>query len=122
MDDIYSLRKRSTYYVVDPGDSHDNCNPARDFKPKVVVVALLQRMREVSQSDTLITMDTVLPLSIDGHVEIPAYQSYACLAWLRSVGALEQHGRRGYSLTTTSEIEDLKVIEKGWSELPVHRS
>jgi Retrotransposon hot spot protein len=36
---IPSLSEASTYYVVDPGDTDDTCNPRPLFRPKVIIVA-----------------------------------------------------------------------------------
>jgi hypothetical protein len=36
---IPSLRLKSTYYIVDPGFTKDNCNPGAMFQPKVVIVS-----------------------------------------------------------------------------------
>jgi hypothetical protein len=36
---IASLNSKSTYYVVDPSQTEDSCNPASDFQAKVIIVA-----------------------------------------------------------------------------------
>jgi hypothetical protein len=36
---VPSLNDTATYYVVDPGDTDDTCNPHRLFSPKVIIVA-----------------------------------------------------------------------------------
>lgn len=36
---IQSLKDPSTFYVVDPGDTTDTCNPSPRFRPKVIIVA-----------------------------------------------------------------------------------
>jgi hypothetical protein len=37
--DILSLELRDTYYIVDPGQTKDSCDPDRLFQPKVIIVA-----------------------------------------------------------------------------------
>ena len=37
--EIDSLRRKSTYYVIDPGMSNDSCNPKSTFLPKVIIVS-----------------------------------------------------------------------------------
>ena len=37
-DEITSLIVKSTYYIVDPGSTKDDCNPPSDFVPKVILV------------------------------------------------------------------------------------
>jgi hypothetical protein len=63
-----------------------------------------------------ITMDGVLPLKdpIDGSA-FSDYQSYVCLAWLKSAGLVTQHGRQGYSLPKGIELE--KSVETLWTNL-----
>ena len=41
-------------------------------------------------------MEDVLPLGYAGGKEIPSYQAYLALAWLRSVEAIRKDGREGY--------------------------
>jgi hypothetical protein len=53
-------------------------------------------------------MDAILPLkgSPDG-TDIPNYQVYLCLAWLRKEGLVLQHGRKGYSVKSKADISAL---------------
>jgi hypothetical protein len=63
-----------------------------------------------------IMMDKVLPLKdpVTGSA-FPDYQSYVCLAWLKSAGLVTQHGRQGYSLPKGIELE--KSVEALWAGL-----
>jgi hypothetical protein len=36
--EIFSLLDQSTYYIVDPGQTKNNCNPSNTFAPKVILV------------------------------------------------------------------------------------
>ncbi len=60
-------------------------------------------------------MEENLPLKdpADG-TEIPTYQVYLCLAWLRQAKLVEQHGRQGYSLPSSAHLEGLagKLFEQ----------
>jgi hypothetical protein len=38
-DEIDSLRHHLTYYVVDPGNTEDSCDPESDFKARVIIVS-----------------------------------------------------------------------------------
>jgi hypothetical protein len=50
-----------------------------------------------------------------GNAEIPNYQLYVALAWLRWAGLVVQHGRQGYSLPApTRFLDDLK---SAWAQL-----
>ena len=62
-------------------------------------------------------MEDVLPLVYEGGKEIPSYQAYLALAWLRSVEAITKDGRDGYraDLSKLSD-ENLKALWKSVSE------
>lgn len=62
----------------------------------------------LSGTGELFTMDAVLPLSDDGGSEIPSYQAYLCLAWLKMEGLVFQEGRKGYSLSTSNLKNDVR--------------
>ncbi|MCL5670298.1 MAG: hypothetical protein M1423_03235 [Acidobacteria bacterium] len=64
-----------------------------------------------------IAMDKVLPLKdpVTG-AAFSDYQAYVCLAWLRTVGLVVQHGRQGYSIPGGSELRTL--LEARWANLP----
>lgn len=49
---------------------------------KNVICALIEKMSLPATGDALITMDNVPPLVVADQPEVPAYQSYTCLAWL----------------------------------------
>jgi len=85
--------------------------------PKQVLLLLVGAIRKIGANSRRFSMDSVLPLvdSTDG-VRVPDYQAYLCLAWLKTLGFLTQHGRKGYSLTTRAPIEPL--IETHWGALP----
>jgi hypothetical protein len=86
--------------------------------PRRVVDAIVDRLVEVGTDGQIFTTEQLLPLrDQDGDSEIPLYQVYACLAWLRSIGVVSQHGRRGYS--TVRDRDASALIEALWSELPV---
>jgi hypothetical protein len=46
--------------------------------------------------DREFAMDDVFPLKDHGGDEIPSYQAYLVLAWLRSIGAVQKASRGGY--------------------------
>lgn len=87
--------------------------------PKAVAVALLQAIQEAGESGELITMDAMLPLFV-GDTEVPSYQSYLSLKWLAAIGAVQQHGKQGYSVSTTSPAS--RVIDAEFQSLKNFRS
>lgn len=83
--------------------------------PKGVLAVLTAAL--TSANGRRVAMDKVLPLKDPATgSSFPDYQSYVCLAWLRSVGLVIQHGRQGYSLPKGAELE--KSVESHWNALP----
>lgn len=82
--------------------------------PKRLLAVLCESL--TSANGKRIMMDKVLPLKdpVTGN-PFPDYQSYVCLAWLKSSGLVTQHGRQGYSLPKGIELE--RAIEAQWANL-----
>lgn len=87
--------------------------------PAAVVDVLVASLIAASPTGALVRMDDILPLSMEhGAAEIPSYQVYLCLAWLRSEGLVEQQGRQGYWLPNPSQLSS--EAQKLFKELPLH--
>jgi hypothetical protein len=113
----YPFFQRAGEHLVKTAWSKSDRDEYEHRCPKAVAFELLRRMRELSRNQELITMDDVLPLQIAGE-ELPPYQGYVSLAWLRHIGAVKQHGRHGYSLVDGRDSNDL---ERAWGKLPRHK-
>ena len=74
-------------------------------------------VRDRPQATDSFTMDDLLPLVDASGKEIPSYQAYLALAWLRSVEAITKDGRDGYraDLVKLSD-ENLKALWESVSE------
>jgi hypothetical protein len=84
--------------------------------PHRAVEALVNRLAEVGSAGTLFSAEQLFPLyEIDGDVEIPAYQVYLCLAWLRHVGLVARIGRQGYEIADWSDLR--ATVDRRWSGL-----
>jgi hypothetical protein len=83
--------------------------------PKRLLAVLCESL--MTTNGKRIMMDKILPLKdlVSGSA-FPDYQSYVCLAWLRSAGLVIQHGRQGYSLPKGIELQ--KSAEALWAGLP----
>jgi hypothetical protein len=53
----------------------------------------------------------------DTRQEVPSYQSYMALAWLRSEGLITKKGRNGYLLKTGGSSAER--VEQLWTALPI---
>ena len=61
-------------------------------------------------------MDRVLPLTDDSGNEIPSYQAYVSLAWLRSIGTVKRLGKEGYMLVNGAL--DMSALQRSWEAIP----
>lgn len=85
--------------------------------PHSALTALAAALAEAGKEGRVFSTDQVLPIrgTADGN-EIPNYQSYVCIAWLKQTGLIDQHGRQGYSVPRLAEFKD--AVESIWRTLP----
>lgn len=84
--------------------------------PRRAVDAMLHAIVGAGAPGVVFTVERLLPvLDPYDRSEIPGYQVYLALAWFRTEGIVEQHGREGYSLSLTSNIE--QTVDERWSAL-----
>ena len=85
--------------------------------PKKVVVAVAHALTAAGSKGRRFSMDRVLPLTDpEDSSELPTYQCYLTLAWMRHEGLVVQHGRQGYSLPKNGDLPT--AIERIWAQLP----
>jgi hypothetical protein len=82
-----------------------------------VALALALAAAQAGKDGRVFQIGALLPLrgSTD-RTDIPDYQIYLVIAWWRSVGLLDQHGRQGYSISNASKLN--QAVEAAWAELP----
>ena len=90
--------------------------PYEHKAPRKVLSALITKLLEVGRRGRRFVMDDILPLTdLDG-IEIPNYQPYLCISWLRTTPLLEQHGRQGYSIPNVEKLKE--GLEEHWQLIP----
>ena len=67
-----------------------------------------------------IPVDDILGVRDRSDADIPAYQVYLTLAWLRKEGLVERRGRNGYVVLDAQALEG--TFADLWSALPEHRA
>lgn len=83
---------------------------------KRAVDVLISTLIRAGANGRIFKADDILPLADTGDdTEIPAYQVYLILAWLRNLGLIDQHGRQGYSIAKPKELSG--VVESAWQAL-----
>lgn len=85
--------------------------------PWGVVELLCQRLKSWGSKE--FTSEDILPLQGSDGVEVPSYQSYLCLAWLRDSGLITKEGRQGYFVPRGLDL--LVETSKAWKNLPPKR-
>jgi predicted lipid-binding transport protein (Tim44 family) len=85
--------------------------------PRQVVDLLIEAIRSKKGEGAKFEAPDVLPLTErKSRKEVPSYQSYLALAWLRYEGVVAKHGRDGYSLKPTSATPER--LNELWKALP----
>jgi len=83
--------------------------------PYEVVLACARHLASHALAGKVFAMENLLPVPDASGGEIPAYQAYLTLAWLRQAGAVEKKGRDGYVLRDESLAGD--GFDKLWASL-----
>lgn len=85
--------------------------------PRKVVFLLATAIVKASYNAELISTDGLLPITDpEDNSDVPGYQAYLCLAWLREEGLLTPKGRQGYVVQNAQSLQD--GVEKRWNSLP----
>jgi len=84
--------------------------------PRRVVDCLVDRLLAVGGNGAMFTTEDLLPLrdAADG-TDVPSYQLYVCLAWLRHEKLVHQEGRQGYRLVDPSSLRE--AVAESWERL-----
>lgn len=84
--------------------------------PREIVFLVTTAISTKGRPKAIFTMDQVLPVNDNAGNEVPSYQAYLALAWLRSIGVVQRRGKDGYALTNgaleTSQLQRL------WKSVP----
>ncbi|NMC20339.1 MAG: hypothetical protein GYA33_07950 [Thermogutta sp.] len=84
---------------------------------KSVVLLVARGLQRRAADAERFALEELLPiLDPQTNSEIPSYQVYLVLAWLRKENLIMQHGRQGYSLSPNINLTD--AVEERWKLLP----
>ena len=84
--------------------------------PREVLSAVAEAIKAQRMDDGVLRPpQEFLPLTNAKGEQIPDYQSYLCIAWLRDIGIVERQGRHGYSVPDPSGIDGR--IADAWQQL-----
>ena len=79
--------------------------------PRETVLILLRHLDSAVEETKVFDIDGLLPVTSDAGEDIPGYQVYVVMAWLRQAQVIEKKGRDGYI------IRDKSVLTDKWNEL-----
>ena len=74
--------------------------------PRDVLGQITAAIRDLARAGSRFTVEEILAGIAAKGAEIPSYQTYLCIAWMRENALLEQHGRQGYSLARPTQLSD----------------
>jgi hypothetical protein len=103
----YPLFYRSRSGLVKIGWSKKKKAEYRQTAPWEAVQAVVRAIEQRGGSGEKFDFGELLPVRAENGNEVPKYQAYVVLAWLRQVNLVTQHGRRGYSLPKAGKLSDL---------------
>ena len=113
---LYPRFERDDDKLVKVAWSKRNRTEYEHRAPRGVVDTLLEAISKRKGEGTKFEATDVLPLKDGARREIPSYQAYLALAWLRQEGIVTKHGRDQYSLKPGSTTPQ-RILEI-WQALP----
>lgn len=84
--------------------------------PRRVTELLAAAIGKQSVNGRLFTSEDIFPLKDPQGGDVPSYQAYAALAWLRQSGLVQPHGRRGYTAMNNGHLPER--LTAAWKGLP----
>lgn len=84
--------------------------------PKQVVFSVASQLATGVTPHQVFTMEQFLPFHDGDGQEIPAYQAYLVLAWLRSIELVERKGKDGYLISQGGALEHTN-IHRAWEAI-----
>ena len=85
--------------------------------PREAVLLFSGVLAKKSRNGRVFTMDELLPLRDEQGHDIPSYQAYLALAWLRSLGMVKRRGKEGYIVK--NGFMDPAHLTQSWEQVPV---
>lgn len=111
----YPRYRREGDRLVKVGWSRKGRQEYEHRAPRGAVDAFVEKVRGRDEPDDLFTMEELLPLNGEDGEEIPSYQAYLALGWLRSERAVTKDGRDGYR-ADLSKL-DADGVDELWNSL-----
>lgn len=72
--------------------------------PTEAILALAEHLERNIVAQSLFEIENLFPILTDSGEEIPGYQVYVIMAWLRTTGIIEKRGRDGYIIQNNTGL------------------
>jgi hypothetical protein len=116
--DSYPRFRRDGDRLVKVGWSRKGREEYEHRAPSSVIWAFAGTLRD-QDKESPFRMEDLLPVTSDAGAELPSYQAYVVLAWLRSEGVVTKDGRDGYRADTVRLDEE--PLRDLWASVPSYR-
>jgi hypothetical protein len=84
--------------------------------PRDVVFLVSTAISTKVKPKAVFAMEQILPVNDSTGTEVPSYQAYLALAWLRSLGLVQRKGKEGYALADGA-LDNTK-LQRLWTSVP----
>lgn len=113
----YPRFERDGDRLVKLGWSKKNRKEYEHRVPREALISFVRHLSDAVPNGQIFEVESLLPVQDVTGQEIPAYQIYVALAWLRTAGAVKKIGKDGYVIRDTSLTDG--GLGKLWDSVPV---
>ena len=111
---------RNADRLVKVGWSKKNKKEYEHRVPREAAMAFVHHLADHVTNGTVFDVEGLLPVVDASGEEIPAYQIYVTLAWLRDMNVIEKKGRDGYVLSDKEQLRG--EVDGLWNSLRTRES
>lgn len=83
--------------------------------PFEAIRVVIQKIEAFARKSDAFRMEDVLPIQVKGN-EVPSYQAYLALAWLRKSSLVDRSNKNSYIVKSAHDL--LKTVDRLWKSLP----
>lgn len=116
--DAYPRFERQGDRLVKIGWSKKDRAEYEHKAPLVAVEAVIDEIDKATCKGAYLRVEDILPVKQKDEEEVPSYQVYLVVAWLREIGAIERVGNDGYRVQGDRASLDGQAL---WNQTPERR-
>lgn len=100
----YPLFFRDDSRLIKVGCSKKNKDEYVHRVPKDAALAFAEHLDKCVDADSIFEIENLFPISTPSGEQVPSYQIYVVIAWLRDANVIEKKGRDGYVILEKSKL------------------